>query len=101
MREINNCTLLAIDCYQYGSAVASLQKSMQQCKFDKVIFITDIQINIPGIEVVKIESLKSKNDYSEFVCKKLFTFITTEFVIISQHDSWILDGEQFDEKLYE
>lgn len=100
MRHIGNCTLLAIDCYQYGSAVASLQKSMMQCYFEKVIFFTDIQIKLDGIEVIKIESLKSKDDYSHFVCKRLWEYIKTDFVIISQHDSWILDGSQFDERLY-
>lgn len=100
MRIINNCTLIIADCYNYGKAVDSLQKSMAQCQFDKVLFFTDIPIEVDGVEVVQIPTIKSKQDYSVFILNELWKHIVTDFVLITQHDSWVLNGERFDLRLY-
>lgn len=101
MVKINNCSLIAADTYNYGAAVSSIKKSMAQCEFDRVIFFTDIPIKLDGIEVIQIKSLKGKDGYSEFMLKEAYKYITTDFVLITQHDSWVLDVEQFDERLYD
>lgn len=100
MKKINNCSLIAIDCYNYGGAVSSLKKSMAQCEFDKVLFFTDIEIEIEGIEVIKIPSISSKDEYSQFILKEVWKFIDTEFVLVTQHDSWVLNADSFDDGLY-
>lgn len=100
MKKINNCSLIAIDCYNYGIAVSSLRKSMAQCEFDKVLFFTDTDIEIEGIETIKIPSITSKDEYSQFLLKEAWKFIDTEFVLVTQHDSWILNADSFDDGLY-
>lgn len=100
MKRINNCTLICADTYNYGGAVASLKKCMAQCEFDRVVFFTNIPLKLEGIEVIQIEDLKGKDGYSHFMLKELHKYIESEFLLTVQHDSWILDGEQFDERLY-
>ena len=101
MRKIPNCTLMAADTYNYGGAVASLKKSMTQCEFDRVIFFTNIPLQIEGIEVIQINELSGKDGYSNFMVKEAWKYIKSDFVLVTQHDAWILDGNQFDERLYD
>jgi len=98
MISIKNVELCLIDCYNYGAAAASLQKSMKQCKFGKVKFFTDIDIDIEGVEVIQIDSLKSKDDYSNFVIKELYKHIELDYVLITQHDAWVLDAGAWSEE---
>jgi hypothetical protein len=101
-RKISDCTLMVADTYNYGGAVASLKKCLEKCEFDKVVFFTNIPIDLSkdGITVIQIPSLKGKDGYSHFILKEAYKHITTDFVLVVQHDSWILDETQFDERLY-
>lgn len=100
MKIIENCTLVLCDCYNYGGAASSLKKSMEQCEFDRVLFLTDLEIDLPGIEVVQIPTIKSTQDYSYFILTQLHKYISTDYVLITQHDGWVLNGDQFDDRLY-
>lgn len=101
MQKLNNVTLICADTYYFGGAVASLKKCMAQCEFDRVIFFTNIPLKLPGIEVIQIEELNGKDGYSHFMLKEAYKYITSDFVLVVQHDSWILDADQFDERLYD
>jgi ADP-heptose:LPS heptosyltransferase len=100
MKKIKNVTLVAVDCFNYGGAVASLKKSMAQCEFEKIKLITDIDLNIEGIETVVIDTISSKEDYSNFLIKELYKYFDTEYVLVTQHDGWILDGDCWDDDYY-
>ena len=101
MKRINNCSLVCVDCYNHGKAINSLQKSMAQNEFDKVLFLTDSDIQIDGVKTIVIPRISSIKEYSHFVVKELWKYITTDFVLHVQHDSWTLNGDLFDERLYE
>lgn len=101
MRRIKDCTLIAIDTINPGAAIASLRKSMTQCEFDEVILYTNVDIKLDGIRVAVINDIKSKDEYSEFILKQAWLAINTNYVLVSQHDSWVLNGDCFDERLYQ
>lgn len=100
MRKIKDCTLIAIDTINPGAAIASLRKSMAQCEFDEVLLYTNVDIKLDGVKVVVIPEIKSKDEYSEFILKMAWRDIMTDYVLVTQHDSWILNGDCFDERLY-
>ncbi|SRR6266540_1559596 len=100
MRRIKDCTLIAIDTINPGAAIASLRKSMSQCEFDEVLLFTNIDIKLDGIKIIQIPEIKSKDEYSEFILKLAWRDIMTDYVLVTQHDSWILNGDLFDERLY-
>lgn len=100
MIKLDRVTCVSIDCYYYGASVASLKKSMAQCDFKRVIFFTDIPIKIEGVEVIQIPTIFSKPKYSQFVIKELWKYIETDFVLITQHDGWVLRGESWDDMFY-
>src|SRR5690606_19543531 len=101
MKHIENCTLVCIDCFNYGAAVIAIKKCLEQNTYDRVLFLTDNDTISPdGFEVVKIRPIRSKNDYSKFVMKELYHYIWTDFALIIQHDGYVLNGDLFDERLY-
>jgi hypothetical protein len=100
MRRIKDCTLIAIDTLSPGAAISSLRKSMAQCEFDEVILFTNIDIRPDGIRVILIPEIKTKDQYSEFILKFAGQAINTDFVLVTQHDSWILNADCFDDRLY-
>lgn len=100
MIKLDRITCVSIDCYFYGASVSSLKKSMAQCEFKRVIFFTDIPIKIEGVEVIQIPTISSKPEYSQFVIKELWKYIETDFVLITQHDGWVLRGESWDDDFY-
>lgn len=97
-KQLKNVTLICVDCHNYNGASKALKKSMEHCDFASVKFLTDIDIKIKGIDVVKIESIKTKEAYSEFIIKKLNYFFQTEFVLVCQHDGYVLDGNCWNEE---
>ncbi len=97
--KLNNVTLLAIDCVNYGECLTAIRKSMYQVDFGASKFLTDIKAYNPNFpfEIVKIPKISSKQEYSQFVIKELYKHIDTEFVLLIQHDGFVLDGECWDE----
>lgn len=98
MRKLEKVSLICIDCYSYGAAVSAIQKSIEQIQFERVIFLTDIPLEIDGIEIVQINTISSKREYSEFCIKKLSNYITTEFFMLIQADGYVINGEVWDDK---
>ena len=98
MVKLENITMLAVDTLNYGGAIAALKKSIKQCKFGAVKFLTDVDIKIDGIEILKIDRLKSKEEYSNFIVKELNKYFNTEYVLIIQHDGFILNGDCWDDE---
>jgi ADP-heptose:LPS heptosyltransferase len=100
MIDLGRITLIAIDCYNYGGAVAALKKSVEQCKFGAVKFLTDIPLKQEGIEVIQIPTISSKEQYSKFCVKELYKYIDTDFVLICQHDGYVLDSSVWNDEFY-
>lgn len=96
--NLTNVTLCAIDCKNYGEAISALRKSLYQCDFAKAIFLTDIKAYNPNFpfEIVKIDKIASKEDYSQFVIKELHKYVDTEYVLLIQHDGYVLSGDSWD-----
>jgi len=95
---LKNVTLVCVDCANYGDAISAIRKSMEQCDFASVKFITDVKLNLDGIEVIKIDKIKSKIEYSEFLIKRLNKYFDTSHVLIIQHDGYVLDGNAWNKE---
>lgn len=96
--KIKEVTLIAVDCVNYPLTIHSLRNCMEKCEFDRVIFLTDIDLIEKGIEVIKIDRINSKQDYSKFIIKKLYKYFNTLHCLIVQHDGTILNSECWSEE---
>lgn len=94
IKQLNRVTVVIADTKNYAQALLSLKKTLSQIKPFRTIFFTDIELpKQEGIEVIKIKPIRSKAEYSEWIIRELCKHISTEFVLIQQWDSWVLDGE--------
>ena len=102
MRKLANTTLVIIDCVNYAKAIHSIKKAMLQVEFERILFLTDIEMSkvSPGVEIKKIERLKSKDEYSVFCIKRLWEYIETDYLLLIQHDSEIIDGTLWDDEWF-
>lgn len=102
-KKLDKVTLVIVDTVNYGQAVNSLQKSLSQIEPARTIFFTDAKLNIelPGVEFIYIPSIGSKSEYSHFIIKKLWAYIETEFVLVTQWDGFVLNGDSWDDKFYD
>lgn len=90
---IPRTTLCCIDTRDHEPALIGIRHCTDQCQFERVLFLTDRAINVEGVEVIPIDPIKSRREYSRFVIKGLNPFIETDFVLIVQYDGFILDGQ--------
>jgi ADP-heptose:LPS heptosyltransferase len=96
MINLPQVTMICVDCNRQGQAIFALQKSLKHITPFATKLITDIDIQLDNeekIEVVKIDKpIRSKEAYSEFIVKKLNDYFETEYVLVIQHDGYVLDG---------
>jgi len=97
MIYIPELTIVAIDCYNYGKAVAALQKCNLQVRAARTVLLTDIDIMLEGIEVIQIPTISSKEEYSQFCIKELYKYFDTSHCLVVQWDGYILDSSVWDE----
>jgi Protein of unknown function (DUF5672) len=101
MKKLDKVTLVIVDCSNYGNAMNSLMQSLQEIQPAKTKFFTDIDLpEINGIEVVKINPIRSKEQYSQWVMKELYKHIDTEFILTTQWDGYVLNGDCWDDEFY-
>lgn len=98
--ELDKVTIVCVDCYNYGKAVSALQKCNQQVIAKRTVLLTDIELKIDGIEVVQIPTIKTKEEYSTFIIKELYKYFDTEFVLVVQHDGYIINADSWDDDFY-
>jgi hypothetical protein len=98
-KTIQDLTVVCIDTYNVGEAIIAIRKTLNEITPTKTLFFTNSNVEIDGVETIVIDEINSVDDYSKFVIKKLHKYITTDFVLIIQHDGYVLNGDLFDEEL--
>lgn len=88
-------TLIAVTGVKHGETISSLKKCMQLVDFTAVKLLTNIDVEIDGIECINVGGLNSVQDYSKFIIKELYKYFDTSHCLICQHDSWILSPESW------
>lgn len=94
--DLANVTLVAITGVARDATVKSMLRSLDQASFKKALFLSDQPPRGSlgnEIEWRRIMPLRSKADYSNFVLRRLNEHIDTSHVLITQWDSFILDGK--------
>lgn len=95
--NLDKVTLICVDCSRHAEALAAIRKSMTECDFASVRFLTDRKFHFKDIDIVTIPSIRSKEEYSEFIIKQLNKHFDTEFVLLIQHDGYVLNGKSWRE----
>ena len=84
-------TLVCADCAQPEAALLALSICMAGCRFERVLFFTDAAVEAPpGIEVISIPRLSSREDYSRFMLKELVPHVGTDHALVVQWDGYVV-----------
>jgi hypothetical protein len=101
MLSLPDVTLCCIDCANHDLALAALEQCMQKCAFARVMFITDRDYAIDGIECVRIPAIASREDYSRFVMKELAAHVDTDFALLVQWDGFVVNAAAWSDDFLE
>lgn len=101
MVEIKDLTIICVDTKNYGRAATALKKCMEQVKVVRVVFLTDIHLEIEGVEIIRIDPIGSKRQYSRFIIKELYKYFETSHCLIIQWDGYIICGESWEPEFME
>jgi hypothetical protein len=93
--EIPSTTLVCVDCKHYGLAADAIMRTLEQCKFARALFVTDADVRIDGVEVLRIPPIRSLAEYSRFIAKELDRHVQSDFVLVMQWDGYVLSGQQW------
>ena len=95
-------TLCAADTAHHELTKRALERSSKNLKFEKVLFISDKQCDIPSNwDFHQIPTFKNGNDYNQFILKDLNSHITTDFVLVIQYDGFVINPHKWDIKFSE
>ena len=85
-----------------SSAVPSIIKSMEELPGSKGLLLSiEKPENLPSdIEWKHIYFLNYKQ-YTVFMMHSLYAFIKTDYCLVVQDDSWVLNGDKFTEEFYQ
>lgn len=93
MRYLDNVTLLGIDCLDIERLIFAAEISSKEIQFKAVKLLTHLDSSHDWI--VKIPPINSIEAYSHFMIKELVDFVETDYVLIIQHDGFVLNPNQW------
>ena len=99
-RALADVTLACVDTVNHALALRALTASMERLTFGRVVLLTDrLPKDVrcpPGIDVVGIEPLRSRDDYSRFVLKRLVDHAFTPHVLLVQWDGYVVNADAWE-----
>lgn len=98
MLDLNNVTLLGVDCVDIERLIFAAEVSQKHINFKEVKLLTHLDSNYPNI--VKIDAITSVEDYSEFMITQLDKYVETDYVLIIQYDGFVLNPEAWTDTFF-
>lgn len=89
--QLNNVSLLSIDCIDPHRAVRALRYSSSAITFSNIILFTSHDIFFDDIQVIRIPPITDLTGYSRFCLHELSSYISSEFIITIQSDGFIIN----------
>ena len=100
MRVLDEVTLACADTVNHALALRALERSQRGLRYARTVLLTDAVpdgIRVPAdIEVAAIDPLRSRDDYSRFVLKRLHAYIETRHVLLIQWDGYVVNPDAFE-----
>lgn len=92
--DLPEVTLCAVTSVAIPATLAAMRNSLRLVRFGAAMLLTDAdrdKISDAEIEVVGIDRLRSRSEYSRFMLKELHRHISTPFVLCVQWDGYVID----------
>lgn len=88
--------LVSVACTKVPETIEAMKKCQAQMKFSRSILFTHEDVEVEGIDVIKIDKLDYKG-YNEFVAMTLWQYVSSEFALVVQNDGYITNGDLWSE----
>lgn len=95
-KNLPNVTLMVIDCVDVARAQKALDISSQEIEFGEIKLLTSLSTNDP--RKVEIQHIGSIEAFSEFCIRTLKDYVDTDFVLLVQHDGFILNPDSWEDE---
>lgn len=102
MIELDNITLVNVNCLDVNTAVKSLEFSSKLLKFKEIkIFSSECPSNFiknKNIIWIKIPHIDSIKSYNRFMLTELVNYIDTSFCLVTQNDGFVINPHLWNDK---
>ncbi len=98
MIELPQVTVVCITTKDYGDSIAAIDKTLKQIKPARVIYFSDVEHQSDQFEWIEIPKFRNVNGYNHWVVKNLYHYIKTDYILLIQHDGFVLDGSAWREE---
>ena len=100
MLELPGVTLVCVDTANHALALRAIARSTAGVRFARVAFCTDgLPSSLaapPGVELVRIPPLASRDAYSRFMLKELAARVSTPHALVIQWDGYVVNPDAWD-----
>jgi glycosyltransferase involved in cell wall biosynthesis len=93
--ELKNVTLVGID-HNPARLLRVMDISCKDIKYHAVKCLTPKPGGLADTRIITCDPIRSKEEYSEFVIKKLHEHILTDYALIIQYDGYVLNYQAWD-----
>ncbi len=94
--KLHNVTLLGIDCVEVSRLAKALDICSESIEFAQTKLLTSLQTD--DVRKVEIGHIGSIEGYSDFCLRDLQRYVETDFVLLVQHDGFILNPDSWQEE---
>lgn len=98
-KKLENVTLLGIDCVDLNRLIQVSEICLTNLDFAEVKLLSSMNSENPN--VIKIDEIKSVEEYSKFVIENLDEHVDTSHVLLIQYDGFILNPEAWSDEFLE
>lgn len=98
--KLKDVTIICVDTRNHGAAIFALKQCLEKVTPERCLLLSNVDMQIDGIEIIQIPPINSKDEYSTFIVKELYKYFDTKYCLIIQWDGYILDGEAWDDDFY-
>ena len=100
MLSLPRVTLVCVDCVNPDAAVIAMRRSMEHCTFARAVLLTHQSPTTvaPGIDVLPISRLSSREAYSHFMLNQLGPFVASDYALVIQWDGYVVNAGAWSEQ---
>jgi len=98
-KKLENVTLLGIDCIDINKLIQAAEICLKNFDFAAVKLLTSLDSE--NANVIKIDEIKSVEEYSKFIIEKLDEYVDTSHVLLIQYDGFILNPDAWSDNFLE
>lgn len=91
-----NVTVIGVDCLKIERLIKAANDTEKNIHFNDVRLLSNIAHRDKRTH--KIEPIRSKEKYSEFMIKRLNEYFSTDFVLVIQYDGYVMNYKAWDEE---